>query len=131
MKWGNHLIVLMIVLAPQLVPATNLWIDNEPPKLKPKEDQKRRMAFLERCRTQFAGKAEAVPTWCPCAYDFVVAHDYYVNYLSYKSKGNEMQVALRDFAPMIIRECGWMGTPESPAPQKKNTTPGAPATQDR
>ncbi|MYM92801.1 hypothetical protein [Duganella vulcania] len=108
MKYWKNLLGIVVATIPVVVMASNLWVDKDPIKTNPKEDKRRRMAFLERCHTQYAGKQADVPAWCPCAYDFVVRHDYYVNYLAYKSKGQEMQVALRDFAPRIVRECGWV-----------------------
>lgn len=103
--------------------AGTLWVDKEPLKEAPKkDDKKRRMAFMSRCHMQFSKKEDEVPVWCPCAYDFVVRHNYYVDYLAYKSKGQEMQVALRDFASMIIHECGWVDIVEpDPAPTGRHT----------
>lgn len=100
--------VLLCLVLPA-APAGDLWVSKEELNAAPVKtyDRKTRMAFIEKCRRQFAAEESSVPAWCPCAFDFVTKHNYYVEYLSFKAKGSEMNRALRPYARNIARQCGW------------------------
>lgn len=99
-----------LVLACSAACAGNLWVTKDELAAAPAQayDKKTRVAFIEKCRRQFGAQESTLPTWCPCAFDFVTRHNYYVEYLSFKAKGSEMDRALRPYVKNITRECGWV-----------------------
>ena len=106
----NILFVAALSVSSLTATAADLWVGKEELDAAPVPtyDKKTRMAFIEKCRRQFGAQESSVPAWCPCAFDFVAKHNYYVQYLSFKAKGSEMDRALRPYVRNITRECGWV-----------------------